>query len=180
MIRPFGGKTPRIDTTAFVVDGAIVLGQVEIGPQVSIWFGCVLRGDINRISIGARTNLQDGTLVHTDRGVNPTVIAEEVSVGHRVILHGCTVGPGALIGMGAVLLSGSEVGEGAIVGAGSVVPEGMTVPPGMLALGVPARVRRAVTDEERARCGRTVRNYLEYQQVMRDEGFGQPLEPFAP
>jgi carbonic anhydrase/acetyltransferase-like protein (isoleucine patch superfamily) len=180
MIRPFGGKTPRIHTTAFVVDGAVVVGQVEIGPEASVWFGCVVRGDINHVSIGARTNLQDGVLVHTDRGLNPTIIAEEVSVGHRVILHGCTVGRGALIGMGAVLLSGSEVGEGAIVGAGALVPEGMTVPSGMLALGVPARVHRAVTDEERARCGRTVRNYLEYLQAMKDEGFGQPLEPFAP
>jgi len=180
MIRPLGGKTPRIDPTAFVVGGAVVVGQVEIGPEASVWFGCVLRGDINRIFIGARTNLQDGTLVHTDRGLNPTIIAEEVSVGHRVILHGCRVGRAALIGMGAVLLSGSEVGEGAIVGAGAVVPEGMAVPPGMLALGVPARVMRTVTDEEQARCGRTVKNYLEYQRVMKDEGFGQPLEPFAP
>lgn len=180
MIRPFGGKTPRIHPTAVVVDGAVVVGQVEIGPEASVWFGCVVRGDINHISIGARTNLQDGVLVHTDRGLNPTIIAEEVSVGHRVILHGCTVGRGALIGMGAVLLSGSEVGEGAIVGAGALVPEGMTVPSGMLGLGVPARVHRAVTDEERARCGRTVRNYLDYLQAMKDEGFGQPLEPFAP
>ncbi|MFQ5893754.1 MAG: gamma carbonic anhydrase family protein, partial [Nitrospinota bacterium] len=102
MIRAFGGKTPRIHPTAFVAEGVVVIGDVEVGPEASLWFGCVLRGDINTISIGPRTNLQDDTLVHTDRGRNPTTIEEEVSVGHRVILHGCTVRRGALIGMGAV------------------------------------------------------------------------------
>lgn len=180
MIRAFGGKTPRIHPSAFVADDAVIIGDVEIGPEANVWYGCVLRGDVHFISIGARTNLQDGTIVHTDRGSNPAIIEEEVSVGHGVILHGCTVRRGALIGMRAVLLSGCEVEEGAIVGAGALVPEGATVPPDVLVLGVPAKVQRSVTEQERARSGRTVRNYLEYVRAMKDDGFGQSLEPFAP
>jgi carbonic anhydrase/acetyltransferase-like protein (isoleucine patch superfamily) len=180
MIRAFGGKRPRIHSTAFVADGAVVLGDVEIGPEASIWFGCVVRGDIHPISVGARSNLQDGTIIHTDRGANPAVLEEEVSIGHGVVLHGCIVRSRALVGMRAVLLSGCEVGEGAIVAAGAVVSEGTKVPAGMLAVGVPAKVRREVGETERARCARTVRNYLDYVRAMKQEGLGQPLEPFAP
>lgn len=178
MIRPFGGKSPRIDPTAFVVEGAVVMGDVEIGPQASVWFGCVLRGDIHFITVGERSNLQDGVLVHTQRGTHPTILEEEVSVGHGAILHGCTVRRGALIGMGAMLLTGCEVGEGSIVAAGAVVPEGMTIPAGMVAVGVPAKVRREVTEEDRARCARTVLNYLDYVRAMKDEGFGRLQERY--
>lgn len=180
MIQAFGGKKPRIHPSAFIADGAVVFGDVEIGAEASVWFGCVLRGDICQISIGERTNLQDGTIIHTDRGYNPTVLEDEVSIGHGVILHGCTVRKGALIGMRAVLLSGCEVGEGAIVGAGAVVPEGMKIPAGVVTIGVPAKVRREVRDEERARCERTRNNYLDYLTAMKEEGLGQALEPFAP
>lgn len=180
MIRPFASKKPRIHSEAFVAEGALVFGDVEIASEASVWFGCVLRGDVHHIRIGARTNLQDGTIVHTDRGYNPTILEEEVSVGHRVLLHGCVVRRQALIGMGAVLLSGCEVGEGAIVGAGAVVPEGARVPAGMLALGVPAKVKREVSPEETARCARTVRNYLDYLRAMKEQGLGQPLKDFRP
>ncbi len=180
MIQAFQGKTPRIHPTAFVANGAVVFGDVEIGPEASVWFGCVVRGDIHKVALGPRSNLQDGTIIHTDRGYNPTVLGEEVSVGHGAILHGCLVGDGALIGMRAVLLSGCQVGEGAIVGAGAVVPEGMSIPAGMVAMGVPARVRRQVSEEERARCARTVRNYLDYLRAMKEEGLGQPLGAFGP
>lgn len=156
------------------------MGDVEIGPEASVWFGCVVRGDIHHISVGARSNLQDGTIIHTDRGSNPTVLEEEVSIGHGVILHGCVVRKRALVGMRAVLLSGCEVGEGAIIAAGAIVPEGTKVPPGMVLMGVPGKVRREVSESERARCARTVRNYLDYVQAMKGEGLGQPLEPFGP
>jgi carbonic anhydrase/acetyltransferase-like protein (isoleucine patch superfamily) len=180
MIRAFGGKRPRIHPSAFVADGAVVLGDVEIGPEASVWYSCVVRGDIHHISIGPRSNIQDGAVIHTDRGYNPTILEEEVSVGHGAILHGCVIRKGALIGMRAVLLSGCDVGEGAIVGAGAVVPEGMKIPAGKVVIGIPARVRREVREEERARCARTLRNYLDYVKAMKEEGLGQPLEPFAP
>lgn len=180
MIRDFRGKRPRIHPSAFVAEGAVVLGDVEIGPQASVWYGCVVRGDIHHVSIGDRSNLQDGVVIHTDRGYNPAILEEEVSVGHGAILHGCVIRRGALIGMRAVLLSGCDIGEGVIVGAGAVVPEGMKVPAGKVVIGVPARVRREVREEEMARCARTLRNYLDYVKAMKEEGLGQSLEPFAP
>ncbi len=132
---------------AFVAENATVTGEVTLGPESSVWFGCVLRGDDAPIRVGARTNLQDLTMVHADPGV-PLRIGEEVTVGHRAILHGVRIGERCLIGMGAILLSGSVIGEESVVGAGALVTEGMVVPPRSLVLGVPARVRREVRPEE--------------------------------
>jgi len=127
---------------------------VELGSEASVWYGAVLRGDLAPISVGARSNIQDGCILHTDAG-RPCVVGRAVTVGHGAVLHGCTIEDGALIGMRATVLSGATVGRGAIVGAGALVTEGQTVPPGMVALGVPARAVRAVRPEEleRARSG---------------------------
>jgi carbonic anhydrase/acetyltransferase-like protein (isoleucine patch superfamily) len=129
--------------------GSVVVGDVEIAEDCSIWYGVVVRGDVHQIRIGARTNLQDGSIVHVTSGRFPTCIGAEVSVGHRAVVHGCRVGDGALVGIGAIVLDGAEVGAGALVAAGSVVPPGAVVPDGMLAVGVPARVVRRLRDEER-------------------------------
>ena len=151
----------------YVADNATVLGDVTLGPRVNIWFGCVLRGDIAPIVVGAGTNIQDLSTVHVDPGV-PNVIGENVMIGHRAVVHGALVGDGALVGMGAVLLARCEVGEEAIVGAGSVVTEGTVIPPGVLAVGAPARVLREVTPEETAFIRNSVAEY-----VMRAQAYAE-------
>ena len=143
MIESINGKTPLVDPSAFIAPGAVVLGDVELGPQVSVWYGCVLRGDINWIRVGARTNLQDGSVIHVAHVGQGTQVGSEVVVGHRVVLHSCTVGDQVLIGMGAVVLDRAQVGEGCIVAAGAVVPPGMIVPPDTMVAGVPARCSSA-------------------------------------
>ena len=158
---------PRIDPTAFVAPGAVVVGDVTLGAGASVWYGAVLRGDMDRIVIGVSTNVQDGTIVHVDEGV-PCLIGDRVGIGHRAILHGCIVEDDCLIGMGAVLLNGVQLGAGAVIGAGAVVPEGTVVPPGMLALGVPARVTRAADEVLRARQRATVAHYLALAARHRD------------
>ena len=140
-VEPFG--------EGWVAEGASITGDVTLLPDASVWFGCVLRGDDASITVGARTNIQDLTVVHADPGV-PMTIGEEVTVGHRAILHGIRVEPRCLIGMGAILLSGSVIGEGSVIAAGAVVTEGKVIPPRSLAVGVPARVIRRVSDEELA------------------------------
>lgn len=134
------GATPVIDPDAFVADGATVAGRVHLAAGVSVWFGCVLRAEHSDLTVGPDSNLQDLTVVHTDAGV-PAHIGARVTVGHRAILHGCTIEDDALIGMGAVLLNGAHIGAGAVVAAGAVVREGQHVPPGTLAVGVPATIR---------------------------------------
>ena len=144
MILPYRGARPAIHPTAFVAPGADVIGRVRLAQHASVWFGCVLRGDVNRIDIGEATNIQDGSILHVDDD-HPCLIRHHVHVGHHVNLHGCVVEPGAMIGIGAIVLSGAHVGAGAIVGAGSVVLEGMRIPPRVLAVGAPARVVRKIT-----------------------------------
>jgi len=133
---------------AFKARNAIVTGEVTLGPDAGIWFGCVVRGDDAPLVIGARSNVQDLTMIHADPGA-PNVIGDEVTIGHRCVLHGARIGTGALIGMGAVLLGGSVIGEEALVAAGAVVREGFQVPDGTLVAGVPAKVIRALAPEER-------------------------------
>lgn len=161
MIEAVNKKMPQVDPTAFVAPGAVVLGDVELGPQASVWYGCVLRGDINWIKVGAKTNLQDGTIVHVAHRGQGTSVGSEVVVGHRVVLHSCTVGDQALIGIGAVVLDRAQIGAGAIVAAGAVVPPGMEVPPGALVAGVPAKVIREVTPEQRQATLGMMERYLE-------------------
>ena len=152
----------RIDPTAYIHPAAVVCGDVTLGPRASVWPTAVLRGDTAPIVVGADSNVQDGTVIHVDPGV-PATIGARVGIGHRAIVHGATVEDDCLIGMGAVLLNRVVVGTGSIVGAGAVCPEGMHVPPGSLVLGVPGRVVRATTDEERGRIRRTVESYLSLQ-----------------
>jgi len=148
-LREFRGLWPRIDPTAWIAPGATLVGDVEIGPDTSVWYGAVLRGDVERIRVGARSNLQDGVIVHVTAGRFSAVIGDEVTVGHRAVVHGCRVGDGALIGIGAVVLDGAEVGEEALVAAGALVTPGTRLPAGSLALGAPARVARTLRPEER-------------------------------
>lgn len=155
-----------IDPTAFIHPGAVVCGDVTLGARVSIWPTAVLRGDTDRIVVGAESNVQDGSVLHVDRDV-PCIIGERVAIGHRAIVHGATIADDCLIGMGAILLNGVEIGTGSIVGAGAVCTEGMHVPPNSLVLGVPGRVRRQTTEAERARIRATVDAYLELQAEHR-------------
>jgi gamma-carbonic anhydrase len=170
-IRAWGGKTPRLAEDVWVADGAVVVGDVEIGPGSSIWFGAVVRGDVNHIRIGARTNVQDHSILHVTGGTHPTSVGDDVTLGHRVTLHGCTVGDRCLVGIGAVVLDGAVIGEDSMIGAGSLVPPGMVVPPGMLALGSPARVRRPLGPEEIARLRTSAGHYVAYAEQYRKEGF---------
>ncbi len=174
LVRPYAGKSPRLHESAFVVDGAVVIGDVEIGPESSLWFGAIVRGDVNAIHIGARTNLQDYTVVHVTGGTHPTHVGDEVTVGHRATLHGCTGHDRSLVGIGAVVLDGAVVGPDAMVGAGALVTPGTVVPPGVLVLGSPARVRRELTDEEKAGLRESAAHYVELAARYRAEGWGVP------
>jgi carbonic anhydrase/acetyltransferase-like protein (isoleucine patch superfamily) len=158
MIYPYDGISPKIDETVFVAPGAIVVGRVEIGPNSSIWYNTVVRADVDTITIGSSTNIQDGSILHEHSGF-PLVIGDRVTVGHRVVLHGCTIGDDAYIGMGAVVLNGAHVGEGAVVGAGSLVLQGQRIPAGMLAMGLPAKVVRALKEGEYERFRGAVGRY---------------------
>ena len=151
---------------SFVAPGATVVGEVSLGAEASVWYGCVLRGDLEPIRVGARTNVQDLTLVHVDRGMGTTVGAD-VTIGHRCVIHGCTIGDGATIGMGAVLLSGSRIGNGALVAAGAVVREGFEVPDGAIAAGVPAVVRGRVSDDLKRRFESGVESYVALSREYR-------------
>jgi carbonic anhydrase/acetyltransferase-like protein (isoleucine patch superfamily) len=148
-----------IDESAFMARGTIILGDVQLGKDASVWYNTVIRGDTERIVIGAETNIQDLSMVHADPGY-PCLIGPRVTVGHRVILHGCTVEEDCMIGMGAILLNGVHVGKGSVIGAGAVLVEGMEVPPGSLVLGLPGRVIRAVDDALRERIDHAWRHYV--------------------
>ena len=160
MIRPFGSKTPRLGEGAFVAPSASVIGDVIIGARSSIWYGAVLRGDVESIRIGDETSIQDNTVIHVDSSGFSTVVGNRVTVGHSVVLHGCRVDDNALIGIGSIVLNGAEVGEGAMVAAGSLVTPGTKIPAGMLALGSPARVKRPLTEEEKHHVQLGVENYI--------------------
>ena len=166
MILPHRGVSPTIHPSAFVAPGADVIGWVRLAKDASVWFGCVLRGDVNRIEIGAATNIQDGSILHVD-GDHPCLIRDHVHVGHHANLHGCVVERGAMIGIGAIVLSGARVGARAIVGAGSVVLEGTRIPPRTLAVGAPARVVRKVTARDLAYITRWVAKYVQLAKHYR-------------
>ena len=159
MIQSYLDKTPKIDRTAYIADGSHVIGDVVIGAHSSVWYGSVLRGDVHYIRVGERTNIQDLSVIHVNHDGRPTILEDGVTVGHRVILHGCHVHSGSLIGMGAVVLDDVVVEEQAFVAAGSVVSPGTVIPSRMLARGVPARVVRALTDEEIAHLGFSAETY---------------------
>jgi carbonic anhydrase/acetyltransferase-like protein (isoleucine patch superfamily) len=163
-----------IDPNAFLARGAIVLGDVRLGADASLWYNTVVRGDTERIAIGAGTNIQDLSMVHADPGF-PCLVGDRVTVGHRAILHGCIVEDDSMIGMGAILLNGVRVGRGSVIGAGAVLTEGTEVPPGMLVLGVPGRVVREVGDALRERIDLSWRHYVAEAQRHRASEF--PILP---
>lgn len=160
MIIPFDGKHPRIGRGVFIAPTATVIGDVSVGDGASIWYGTVVRGDTDSIVIGRDTSIQDNSTVHSDRGF-PTVVGSEVTVGHNALVHGCTIEDGCLVGNGAQVLNGAVVRRGSIVAAGAIVREGTEIGPGQLAAGLPAVVKRAVTDEDRARLRRATELYRE-------------------
>ena len=166
---PFKGREPAIDPTVYVAPGAVIVGDVVIGFESSIWFGTVVRADVHYIRIGSQTNIQDQCVLHVTRGTHPLHLGNRITVGHRAIVHGCTVSDGCLIGMGAVLLDGCYIGEEAIVAAGSVVAEGTRVTSRTLVMGAPATARREVTDKELARARSAASNYVQLAAVYRRE-----------
>ncbi len=164
MLRAYRGRRPVIDPTAFVDETAQVIGDVTLGPESSVWMAAVIRGDVNDIRIGARSNIQDGTVVHVMHGVHPTRIGDDVTIGHGAIVHGCTIGHRVLIGMGATVLNGAIVGDDSIVAARALVPEGMVIPPRSMVMGMPARVKRGLSDAEIASILDYAQNYVRYRQ----------------
>src|SRR3954469_4786474 len=148
MIRPYRGLFPRVHPTAYIDDSAQVIGDVEIGEASSVWMMVVIRGDVHRIRIGDRSNVQDGTIVHVMKDTHPTTIGDNVTIGHAAVVHGCTIEDRCLVGMGAILLNGVTVGSGSIVAAGTLLPEGTQVPPRSLLIGSPGKVRRTLSDAD--------------------------------
>ena len=161
MIRSFNRIEPKIHHTAFITDDAIIVGDVEIGEDSSVWFGSVLRGDVNYIRVGARTNIQDQTIIHVSSKGLPTIVEDEVTVGHRVTLHACHVERGCLIGIGAILMDGVRVGAQSLVGAGSLLTPGTQIPPRSLVIGSPGRAKRELTDDELTSLEKSWQNYVE-------------------
>ena len=164
MILEYSGRVPRIAPSAFVADSADIIGDVELGENSSVWFASVLRGDIEPIRLGANSNIQDGSIVHTMLG-SPTTVGNWVTVGHRAVLHGCAVEDHCLIGMGAVLLNNVKVGEGSIIAAGALVVEDTVIPPHSLYMGFPARFKRQLTESDRPFIDMHASHYLEYKEV---------------
>lgn len=163
---PYEGHLPSVAPDAFIADTARLIGRVTLGTKASVWYGAVLRADINRIEVGEASNIQDATVVHLE-DEHPCIVGRDVVVGHSVTLHGCTVEDGALIGIGAIILTGAVIGKGAIVGAGALVPERMRVAPGMLVLGVPARVIRPTTEAEQAEIRMLAQKYVRVAETAR-------------
>jgi carbonic anhydrase/acetyltransferase-like protein (isoleucine patch superfamily) len=160
------GRRPRIGRGAFVAANATVIGDVTLGDESSVWFGVVGRGDVMPIAVGARTNIQDGSVVHVTGGKTRTLVGDDVTAGHMVLLHGCTVESSVLVGMGSIVLDGAVIEEGCVVGAGSLVTPGTRIPRGSVAMGRPARVVRAVTDEDRAWIAASSQGYVENARVF--------------
>ena len=169
MIRTFKNITPKIDKTAYVDQSAQVIGDVEIGAESSVWMNVVIRGDVNHIRIGKRTNIQDLTMIHVMRETHPTIIGDDVTVGHSAVIHGCTIENRCLIGMGAILLNGCRIGTGSIIAAGTLVPEGMIIPPGSMVMGVPGKVRRPLTPEEDKGLDWYADRYVHYRLDFQNE-----------
>ncbi len=167
MLIEYEGKTPDVHRSVFVAPGAMIIGDVRIGAHSSVWFNTVIRGDLEPIRIGCRTNIQDGTVVHMDAEI-PCFIGDDVTIGHGAILHSCNIGDEALIGMGAILLTGATIGARAVVAAGTLVREGQEIPPGTVAMGVPAQIRRDVNDTELERVRRGKDDYVRRGQLMQN------------
>ena len=164
MLHVYQGITPKLADNVFCVESAEIIGDVEIGAESSVWFQVVVRGDVNYIRIGARTNIQDGTVIHVTHKLNPTIIGDDVTIGHNVTLHGCKIGDRCLIGMGAVVMDKAVVEDDAMVAAGALVTPGTNVPSGTLYAGSPARYKRHLSDREVADLKQSALNYLHYTE----------------
>ena len=160
------GLTPRVDASAWVADNAQVMGDVTLAADSSIWFGVTVRGDTDAISIGVGSNIQDGSVLHADHGI-PVVVGERVTVGHMVMLHGCTIGDESLIGIGAIVLNGAKIGKNCLVGAGSLVTEGKEFPDGSMILGSPAKVVRQLSPEQIAGIRASAQHYIDNARTFR-------------
>ena len=167
MLHTFQGKTPKLDGSVFCVDSAEIIGDVEIGAESSVWFQVVIRGDVNFIRIGARTNIQDGTVIHVTHETHPTYIGDDVTIGHNVTLHGCKIGNRCLIGMGAVVLDDAEIADDAMVAAGALVTPGTKVPSGTLYVGSPAKYKRHLSTSEIVDLKQSALNYMNYVETYR-------------
>jgi carbonic anhydrase/acetyltransferase-like protein (isoleucine patch superfamily) len=164
MLRPYKDRLPEVHPTAYIDQSAQVIGDVTIGEQSSVWMTVVIRGDVNYIRIGDRTNIQDGTVVHVMHDTCPTVIGNDVTIGHGAIVHGCTIADRVLVGMGAIVLNGASIGQDSIVAAGSLVTERMVVPARSLVMGSPAKVKRTLNDTEVASIQEYADNYVRYKR----------------
>jgi len=177
MIYPHHGKTPRLDKSVWIAPSADVIGEVSIGPESTVWFQVVIRGDVNTISIGSRTNVQDHSMLHVTRKTAPLKIGSEVTVGHRVLLHGCTIGDRVLVGMGSVVMDGAVVENDCVIGAGSLITQGKRFPSNSLIMGSPAKVIRELKPEELAFLKQSAKNYVqdgkEYMEIL-SSGVNQP------
>ena len=163
MIRSYKGIKPAIAATAFIEASAQIVGDVHIGEHSSVWFNCVIRGDVHHVRIGHSTNIQDGSIIHVTNGQFPTIIGNYVTVGHGVMLHGCTIKDRSLIGIGSIILDGVTIGEESFIAAGSLITPGTEIPPRSMVMGSPARVRREVTEDELARIDTHWKHYIEYK-----------------
>lgn len=169
MLRPFQGTSPNIAPTAWIDPTAVVIGDVTIGERSSVWPNAVLRGDVNKITIGEETNVQDGSVLHVEHALHELILGNRVTVGHSVVLHGCTVEDDSLIGIGAIVLNGARIGKGSVIAAGALVPEGMQIPPGSMAMGVPAKIKREVTPEEQERFRVNAQHYVDLREKYRTQ-----------
>jgi carbonic anhydrase/acetyltransferase-like protein (isoleucine patch superfamily) len=165
MILRFKGKYPKVNPTAFIVENAMVIGDVEIGPGANVWFHSIVRGDLNYIWIGSNCNIQDSCVLHVDKDLYPLFLDDEVVLGHRVVVHGCRIGKGSLIGIGAIILNGAEIGEESIVGAGSVVTPQTKIPPRTLALGIPAKPVRPLDEKDFDMIRDTLSDYQRLKEI---------------
>jgi carbonic anhydrase/acetyltransferase-like protein (isoleucine patch superfamily) len=169
MIRAFRGKWPQIAASAYIDPAAVVIGDVMIGEDSSVWPCTVIRGDVHYIRIGARTNIQDGSILHVMRDEYPLILGDDVSVGHSVTLHGCAIESGCLIGMGSIILNGVTIGTGTIVAAGTLITERTVIPPGSLVMGSPGKVKRMLTSVDKVTIDNYAKRYVEYKNIYRQE-----------
>ncbi len=169
MLRKYQGHSPKIAASAYVDASAQVIGQVTVGERASIWPNVTARGDVNTIDIGDDSNIQDNSVLHCDAGLYPLKIGNRVTVGHLAMLHGCTIEDDCLIGIGAIVLNGAKIGAGSVIAASAMVPEGTEIPPGSMVMGVPAKVKREITPEERERFRLNALHYVEAARIYKEE-----------
>ena len=168
MIRPFCGKVPKVAASAYIDPSAQVIGDITIGERSSIWPNVSARGDVSSITIGDESNVQDNSVLHCDEGF-PLIIGDRVTVGHMAMLHGCTIEEDTLIGIGAIVLNGAKIGKGSVIAASALIPEGMQIPPYSMVMGVPGKVRREITEDERERFKLNCKHYVELAEQYRAE-----------